>query len=381
VQAYALAAIAAAVFGLLFSTAYYTAWFLGLGLLIFTPIAAYAAWPQLCAWWKKDPAHLRALGLAAVSGFLATIWIFAVIYAPVLATGAHRGFDEYLIFAPTPIDIVNVGLENLVWSRLIRLLHLIRDNRLGFGEVSIALTPTIQLLLLSSAVLAFRPGFWPPDDAGRIRRGLVVASASVCVLFYFLTIKTHGLSLFRVLYAILPGASVIRVGYRSMVVANVFAAMAIGLTFDRIIRLALSTHREKRLRLGVVSAAVCVLALAAIEQVNLARGSFLSQDFERKHMAALKAAPSECSSFYAAPQAGRQPYEVQIDAMMVALAAVRPTVNGYSGVSPRGWSLYDTNAASYEQEAIRWAAQRGIGEGLCRLDVLGGNWTPLPVNP
>jgi len=378
VQAYALAAIAAGLLGLLFSTAYYTAWFFGLGLLIFTPIAAYTAWPQLRAWWKRGPAHIRALGAATISGFFATIWIFAVIYVPVLVVGAHRSFDEYLLFAPTPIDIVNVGLENLVWSRLIRLLHLIRDNRLGFGEVSIAITPIVQLLLLSSAVLAFRPGFWPLDDAERVQRGLVIAGASVCALFYLLTIKTHGFSLFRILYAILPGASAIRVGYRSMVVANVFAAMAIGLTFDRVIRLALGMQRTW-LRIGVVSAAACVLALTAVEQVNLARGSFLSQDFEREHMAALKASPSECSSFYAAPQAGTQPYEVQIDAMMVALAELRPTINGYSGIFPRGWGLYDTNAPSYEQEAIRWAAQRGISRGLCRLDLLRGTWTVLPV--
>jgi hypothetical protein len=375
-----LAAVAAGLYGLLFPTGYYIAWFFGLGLLIFVPIVAYTAWPQLRSWWKRGAAHIRALGVAAIGGFTATLWIFAAIYMPVVVTGAHFNFSDYLAFAPTPIDVVNVGSVNLVWSRLIRSLHLIQDSRLGATELSIALTPIVQLLLLSSAILAFRPGFWPDDDLGRIRRALVLASASVCVLFYLLTIKTHNHSFFRVLYAFLPGASAIRDGYRSMVVANVFAAIAIGLTFDRIIRLALSEHRKWQ-RICAVAAVTCVLSLAAVEQINLARNSFLSRAFERKHLAAVRAAPGECRSFYAAPQANREPYEVQIDAMMVALAELRPTINGYSGVTPRGWSLWDTKSVSYEEEATRWAIKRGINEGLCRLNVIEGTWTVVLTAP
>jgi hypothetical protein len=380
IRACMLAAIAAGLYGLLFSTGYYMAWFCGLGLLIFIPIVAYTAWPQLRFWWKRGPARIRALGVAAIGGFFATLWIFAVIYVPVLSTGAHFDFNVYLSFAPTPIDIVNVGSENLVWSRLIRALHLIRDNRLGFIEVSIALTPTVQLLLLSSAILAFRSGFWPDDDTGRIRRALVLASAGVCLLLYLLTIKTHNLSLFRVLYAILPGASAIRVGYRCMIVANVFAAMAIGLTFDRVIKFAFSEHREWW-RVGAVAAAACVLLLAGVEQINLARNSLFSRTFEREHLAAVRPAPRECRSFYAAPQANRDPYEVQIDAMMVALGQLRPTINGYSGLFPRGWDLYDTKSASYEEEATRWAIKRDITEGLCRLNVIEGTWAVLRGDP
>ncbi|MGD0076051.1 MAG: hypothetical protein ABSD31_17175 [Candidatus Binataceae bacterium] len=107
------------------------------------------------------------------------------------------------------------------------------------GEISVALTPVVQILVASSAVLAFRPGFWPANDMGRICRALVIAGALVCVLFYLLTVKTHNHSLFRVLYDLVPGAKAIRVGLRGMVVANLFAVTAIGLTFDRVIRLTL----------------------------------------------------------------------------------------------------------------------------------------------
>ena len=160
----------------------------------------------------------------------------------------------------------------------------------------IALTPVVQILLASSAVLAFRPGFWPASDVGRISRALVIAGASVCALFYLLTIKIHNLSLFHILHAMVPGAKAIRVGYRGMVVANLFAVTAIGLTFDRVVRLSLQESRTL-LRLGRLGALTAVLALAAMEQVNLAQTAGLSRKFEREHLAAVAKRPRECRSF------------------------------------------------------------------------------------
>jgi hypothetical protein len=373
-RAYLLAAFAAGLYGLLFSTGYYMAWFFGLGLLIFTPIVVYVAWPAVQAWWSTRPTRVLGLGLVASIGFLAALSIFAAIYGPVLATGAARGFGEYLIFAPTPIDLVNVGTGNLVWGGLIRALHLIRDDRLGNGEVSIALTPVIQILVASSAMLAFRPRFWPANDAGRISRALVIAGAVVCVLFYLLTVKTHNHSLFRVLYDVVPGAKAIRVGFRGMVVANLFAVTAIGLAFDRVVRLSLQ-EPHTALRLAQLGAVTAVLALAAIEQVNLSQRAILSRNFERQHLAAVGKAPPGCRSFYAAPQAGRAPYEVLVDAIMLAQAQHLPTINGYSGLLPPSWDFFDTNAVDYEQRAVRWAVNRGIADGLCRVDVDRGSWT------
>lgn len=159
IRAYLLAIFAAGLYGLLFSTGYYMAWFFGLGLLISTSIVVSIAWPQVKAWWRERPRSVLGLGLAASLSFVAALSIFAAIHGPVPAAGAAWNFADYLIYAPTPIDLVNVGRQNLVWSGLIRSLHLIRDSRLDNGEVSVALTPVVQILLTSSAVLAFRPGF------------------------------------------------------------------------------------------------------------------------------------------------------------------------------------------------------------------------------
>ncbi len=371
-RAYLLGAIAGALYGLLFSSGYYMAWFFGLALLIFTPIAGFMAWPQAQAWWCQY--RMRALGLGCVAsiGFLGALSIFAVIYAPVLALGAERNFDEYLHYAQHPIDIVNVGNDNLVWSELIRALRLIPDNQLGFGEVSIALTPIVQFLLLASAILSHRPRFWPADAGGRISRAIVIASASVCALLFVVTVQTHHQSLFRLLYVALPGANAIRVGYRAMIVANLFAMTAIALTFHQAFR----TLQEPRTRRSIVGLCVLIglLSLTVVEQVNLAQPSRLSRKDEREHLRAVGVAPHRCRAFYAAFQEDISPEDLQVDAMMVAQAQHLPTLNGYSGFKPPGWDFGETDAADYEQRVLRWALHRGIAVGLCRLDIDSGNW-------
>ena len=270
-----------------------------------------------------------------------------------------------------------MGMENLVWSGLIRSVHLVRDERLEFREVSIALTPIMQILLVLSAALAFRSRFWLANDVGRISRAFVIAGVSVCVLFFLPTIKVHNFSLFYFLYPMVPGANAIRVGYRGMVVANLVAVTAIALTIDRAF-LFLLQKPQALLRHGRLGVLTALLSLAAIEQVNLGQRTHLSREFERKHTAAVIRAPRECRSFYAAPQPGRPPFEVQIHAMMIALTEYVPTINGWSGLFPPGWNFYDTNVGDYEQRATRWAVKRGFVEtfagSMSRAEP--GRWLP-----
>ncbi len=359
---------------LIFSTGYYVAWFFGLALLIFAPIAGTLAWPQLRAWWGKNPPRVLGLGLVAGLGFVGALSIFVIIYAPVLLSlGSGRQFDEYLYYAPHPIDIVNVGMNNLLWSGLIRALNLIPDGELGFGEKSMALTPVVQVLLLLSAILALRPRFWPATDAGRISRAFVLASAGVCVVFFLLMVQTHHYSLFRFVYATVPGARAIRTAYRGMIVANLFAVTAIALTSDRIIGLSSSEPRLLA-RLGRRAALALLLALAAIEQLNFAETSLLSRINVSQRLNAVGSVPSECQSFYVALRPDR-PTDAQARAMMIAMDRNLPTLNGISGISPPNWDLFETSAPNYEQRVVRWAHNRRIAEGLCRLDLDSGTWT------
>jgi hypothetical protein len=256
---------------------------------------------------------------------------------------------------------------------------LIDDEYLNNGERFIALTPIVQALLLTSLALAFRRGFWPADNSARISRALVSSSAIVCILLFLLVVSVGRYSLFYILYATIPGASAIRAGYRCMIVANLFAVTAIALTFDRIFSLSFKEGRIL-LRFRRVAVLTALLSLGAVEQVNLAPATGLSRKFEREYFSAVPRAPSQCRSFYIAPEPNHMDAEVQLDAMMIALAQQIPTINGYSGFLPPGWDFYDTKAADYERQALGWAVKRGIADGLCRIDVRSGTWTAIAVD-
>jgi hypothetical protein len=93
-------------------------------------------------------------------------------------------------------------------------------------------------------------------------------------------------------------------------------------------------------------------------------------------MAAVGKPPGDCRTFYVAPEPDRAPDDVQVDAMMVALAQHLPTINGYSGLRPPSWHL-EPDASDYDRQAEAWAAKRGIAKGLCRVEIQNGSWTLL----
>jgi hypothetical protein len=150
----------------------------------------------------------------------------------------------------------------------------------------------------------------------------VLGCAAVCAGLFLVTIKVGSLSLFRIFYALVPGAAAIRAGCRAMIVANLFAVVAIALGCAGA-RPPLSRHR-----FGFpASLGLALLALAVVEQINFAPTAQLSRAFDIARLQHVQAAPSSCRSFYVSDERNRQPYEVQIDAMLVALERERPTIN------------------------------------------------------
>jgi hypothetical protein len=375
-RAFFVAGIGSFLFGMMFSTSFYIAWFFAFDLMIFVPLFVYLSWPDSRQWWQDNARNTVLLSIVTATGFLAGLFVFAIVYGPVILVAGHRDFSEYLTNAPNIFDIVNVGVLNFVWGWLIRTTGVISAERLTFTEVTVALTPIVQCMVLTSLVLATRRKLWL-QDSHSVSRAAVIAAAVVPFIFFLFTIKVGNFSLFRLCYGVIPGAGIIRAGYRGMVVANLFAVVAIALCFERVFSV---VRRHNRWALPVKLAATAALASAMIEQLNLAHPTVLSRSSEYSHLAKVENPPSSCHSFYALDQSGYQPYEVQLDAMLVALWKAIPTVNGYSGISPDGWDFYDTKDPAYEHRVYNWASQRGVANNLCRLDVIHGIWT-TPADP
>ena len=357
-------------YGLLFSTGFYMAWFFGLGLLIFAPVFTFVSWHAVREWFVAGRARIGVLVLAFVDGFVIGLVPFILIYIPVLKIA--RDFGEYLLYAPTFTDIANLS-ANLVWADLLDKIGLLPEERIsGGGEQSFALTPGIQLLTILSLLVGLRSRYWEIGNRNSVTRAVVIAGPVACIALFCVTIKIHDQSMFLVLFKLVPGASAIRSGYRAMLVANFFAAVSVALAIGRI-SLMSSRYSEADLKIKLTRlAAVALMVLGVAEQVNLTQNSLVSRELERAQFANVSAAPTDCKSFYVASEPQKLDTIVQIDAMLIAQRVGLPTLNGYSGNLPPEWSLYETADANYEQNARAWAARRGIETGLCRFDMATG---------
>jgi hypothetical protein len=356
-------------YGLLFSTAFYMAWFFGLALLIFTPIFVFQAWHTVRTWFLTDPIRIGAIAIVFLDGFVIGIIPFGLIYGPLLKSASARDFGEYLFFAPAFSDIANLG-ANFVWADLLNKIGLVfNDWSIAGGEKSFALTPILQIFTISSLLIGLRKRYWGAGNHSELMRAIVIVAAIVPIALFFVTIKIHNYSAFLILTKIVPGAVGIRSGYRAMIVANFFAVISVAFAIDRVLPM-LSQYSAAGLAVKLARGSiVALMIISLVEQVNLRHGSLVSRAFERAHFNHVSGAPNDCRSFYIAPEPGQPPAIVQIDAMLVAQKVGIPTINGYSSNVPFGWELLDTADAIYEQYARAWAARRGIEAGLCRFDM------------
>jgi hypothetical protein len=265
-----LGAAAGILYGLCFSTGYYISWFCGIALFVFAPIFIWQGWPVVRGWWQVDPRSVMVLAAVFASSFIVALIPFVLIYLPVTRVIGPRSFAEYLFYAPQFIDVINVGPSNIFWGRVVH--HLVPDNPAAGGELCIAITPLVWALVGAATRIAAAHRPLPTDSSAIIRRAAVLGCAAVCAGLFLVTIKVGSLSLFRIFYAVMPGAAAIRAGYRAMIVANLFAVIAIALGC------AGARPSLRRHRFGVPGVlGLGLLALAVVEQINFAPVAQLSR--------------------------------------------------------------------------------------------------------
>jgi hypothetical protein len=375
-QAYGSAAIGAFLFGLTFSTGFYIAWFFAVELAIFIPFFLFRCPPAALRWLWADRGSVAVLVAVSTASFIVGLIPCAIIYVSIAASMGYRNLFEYLSNAPELLDIVNVGPNNVIWGSLITSFG---GDRFRFSEVlSLAITPTLQFLLLASACFSVGTSLWSRDYRGQTLRAVAIAASAAPIVLFLLVVKIGNVSLFGVLYSVVPGAGAIRVGYRGMLVANVFATVSVAMSSDRLLE---SFWQPVSAYLATRSLLIGLLVVAIVEQFNLAQSAAFSRSLEREHLARIGSAPERCRSFYVADETGYTTVAVQLDAMIVSMIRRVPTINGYSGFRPPDWDFYSTKDRNYERRAVNWASRRGLAPGLCRLDIQLGAWTAADNDP
>jgi hypothetical protein len=301
---------------------------------------------------------------------------FLLVYVPVLMRTGGRSFQEVLLYAPQPSDVLNVGADNLVWGALQSRLIGAHDDRFIFAryELQRGWPPLTLLLFLATTALSLRATATARRD-GHVRHqaaALTSLFGVTAMLGWLLTVRLSSVTPWLLVFRLVPGASAIRVPVRMNLVLNLLVIVVnmLGLS-------ALKTTNNGRWR-----AASVVLALILVaEQLNRANTFRLSRSAEAAIFERIEVAPPNCRYFYVLePNPTHDPFDAiatQTEAMLIAADRRVPTINGYSGGYPPGWDLLFLDA-DYAERVARWVSAKGIASGVCSLDVSSGRWSMIP---
>jgi hypothetical protein len=197
-----------------------------------------------------------------------------------------------------------------------------------------------------------------------------LALAATAFILLALPVNTRFGSLWAVVWH-LPGANGLRAIDRIELVAGLAATLAIAASARDVGVLRGRWTGGPALRL----AGLGLLALAVVEQVNLAPISSIDRPAQVDFVNSVRPAPSTCRTFFVVDTARSLPYyDYHLDAMLVSQRLALPTINGYTGHFPPGWSLLDPAKPGYRAGVAEWANRHGLVSGMCSLDLATMRW-------
>jgi len=281
---------------------------------------------------------------------------FVLLYLPVIIEGKSRNYEETLFYALIPRDIFNIGPNNLMWSNLLRQLDLVPTDRLNNLELNNSPTPILFICALLLSVLVIKSSKIP----------LVLVAVSI--FLEILAMKFGSFSLWRLIWEV-PGASGIRAIGRVALFSNVLAILSMTLSANEL------TKNVKPQGTSVkryVTFAIFVLIL--FEQVNFSRSFLINIENEILFENSFSDPPQSCEAFAVVGTSDRPGYLYQIDAMRLSTVFGIPTMNGYSGLQPEGWDLYQPQSPEYQANLFKWRQLMNYDKKVCMLNLDSGEW-------
>ena len=350
------AGLAGLLIGLLAATSYIVAWFF-LFIAVVAGLIALAAVADFRRALRRL-AVLRVLG-ATLLGLAIGLMPFAIIYGPMIATGEHRGIPDVAHFHPFLSDLIYLGDNHPVYAPLYARFGLPYSDPDTNAERFLGYSIPVWLLAIAGVTLLLRR-----RAASLGQRALLCAAAAAALVTALEFIYPGNVYPWTLVLDIVPGASAIRTTFRSQIDALLPVSALAAVALDAIWRIGSGGLRWRWI--GV--AGFLLLSWAAmLESVYDTASGGLSARDERALVAALPPPPAGCGAFGFAPQppAGRQPWTMQSDALMLSLTWHLPTVNGNSSWVPPDWQLMNPTAPGYAHDLAAWVRSHGLAGRFC----------------
>lgn len=289
------------------------------------------------------------LGVAAGAALLAPLAMHYLSAAHVLGP---RGFSTAAAMVPRPLSWIDLGPDNWLYGPLantsaMRAIPAGPEQRLGLGVVT---------LCIAAWGLALAPS----------RRLGALLGLTALTIVVIATRWTDGIILWRLVFALVPGAAALRAVARIGILLLLPASIGVAFWID-------AQWSRWRWRAAPVIAWLVLLVVAEQWQARLP--SFDKSDGRTRVARVASGVDRRCRSFFYTPLAGTEdPWWYQTDAMWASMERDVPTVNGYSGNWPNGWRFYPIVARTPADSAIlarnlaRWIAQWHLdARGVCTV--------------
>jgi hypothetical protein len=248
--------------------------------------------------------------------------------------------------------VFNYGESNLLWGSLVKQFVPFFGNGAGDNNYAIAVTPVLTIVCISFLII-FR------------KNAQSLALFLLGSFLILLTVQFRGISLWAIL-SYVPGFDVIRSIGRVQLVSHFLICIALAILLAQINRIRTLSHI---LALGLVS-------LIFIENISL--GLITGVDLKKQEILVNlgEQIPEGCESFFAiAGDFERPNFAYQVDAMIVAMGARVPTLNGYSGNQPTDWQVNNIQFPDYADRIKKWTKQKNINETICQIDLDNKTWS------
>jgi len=286
------------------------------------------------------------IGLS-VTGFYA----FFIYLRTYLILGP-RSREDLIGDIPPIFNVFNYGESNLLWGSLVKQFAPFFGNGAGDNNYAIAVTPVLTMVCISFLII-FR------------KYAQSLALFLLGSFLILLTVQFQGISLWAIL-SYVPGFDVIRSIGRVQLVSHFLICISLAILLDRINKIRTLGHV---LSIGLVS-------LIFIENVSL--GLITGVDLRKQEILVNlgEQIPEGCESFFAiAGDFERPNFAYQVDAMIVAMGARVPTLNGYSGNQPTDWQVNNIQFPDYADRIKKWTRQKNINETICQIDLDNKTWS------
>jgi hypothetical protein len=276
--------------------------------------------------------------LGAIGGLAVFLWIYG---------------DAYREHSAFPTDQLMASLIHRGPIRWLRPLDVFR-NLEGYETLR-----TFQVVFVVGVI-----GLVPWLNIERRVRWYCAWAVLVSTAVLLVPMTFGDFSIWRTIFAPLPGLSVVRDPKRIAYVYELVAVVAVGAFLMRL-------PRQSLLRLAI---GLSLLAIV-IRDRNPTVFEFLrpNQVFDRWVGGPIQI-DSSCRSFFIKPPAaeydrpgGDISTVSSVDAMFVSLEHSLPTLNGYSAWAPDGWELANPRAPQYIDRVRDWASRHQL-TGVCEFD-------------